>query len=91
MENKKEGGLGVLDQCYFCRAEVVQQQITVDYRWGDALVVIKDVPAGVCQQCGEKYLSGDVYKEMERLARSKSHFMGQMTVDILAFEVSPAA
>jgi len=53
-------------------------------------VVIKDVPAGVCEQCGEKYLSSDVYKELERVAKNKSHLSGKMTVDILNFEGSPA-
>jgi len=81
----------MLDKCYFCKAKVVEQQITIDYRWGDTLVVIKDVPAGVCQQCGEKYLASGVYKGLERLAKNKSHLMGKMTVDILAFEASAAA
>ena len=81
----------MLDKCYFCKAKVVEQQITIDYRWGDTLVVIKDVPAGVCQQCGEKYLASGVYKGLERLAKSKNHLMGKMTVDILAFEASAAA
>jgi len=81
----------MLDKCYFCKAKVVEQQITIDYRWGDTLVVIKDVPAGVCQQCGEKYLASGIYKGLERLAKSKSHLMGKMTVDILAFEASAAA
>ena len=81
----------MLDKCYFCKAKVVQRQIAIDYRWGDTLVVIKDVPAGVCQQCGEKYLASGVYKELERQAKSKSHLMGKMMVDILAFEASPAA
>ncbi len=81
----------MLDKCYFCKARVVQQPVTVDYRWGDALVVIKDVPVGLCQQCGEKYLSGDVYKELEKLAKSKNHLMGKMTVNILAFETSSTA
>ncbi len=81
----------MLDKCYFCKAKVVEQQITLDYRWGDTLVVIKDVPAGVCQQCGEKYLASGVYKGLERLAKSKSHLMGKMTVDILTFEASAAA
>ena len=81
----------MLDKCYFFKAKVVEQQITIDYRWGDTLVVIKDVPAGVCQQCGEKYLASGVYKGLERLAKSKSHLMGKMTVDILAFEASAAA
>jgi len=53
--------------------------------------VIKDIPAGVCQQCGEKYLASGVYKELERLAKNKSHLKGKMTVDILAFETSPVA
>lgn len=81
----------MLDTCYFCKGKVIQQQVTIDYRWGDTLVVIKDVPAGVCQQCGEKYLTSTVYKDLEHLAQSKSHLMGKMTVDILAFEESPAA
>ena len=80
----------MFDKCYFCRAKVVEQLITIDYRWGDILVVIKDVPAGVCQQCGEKYLESDVYKELERLAKNKSHLTGKMTVDILAYGTSAA-
>ena len=81
----------MIDKCYFCKAKVVQQQTTIDYRWGDTLVVIKDVPAGVCQQCGEKYLESGVYKELEKMAKNKSHLMGTMTVDILAFEEGAAA
>jgi len=81
----------MLEKCYFCKAKVVEQQITIDYRWGDIPVVIKDVPAGVCEQCGEKYLSSDVYKELERLAKNKSHFIGKMAVDVLNFEGSHAA
>ena len=79
------------DKCYFCKGNVVKKQITVDYRWGEDLVVIKDVPAGVCQQCGEKYLESTVYKELEHLAKSKSHITGTMKVDILDFESSVAA
>ena len=33
----------MLDKCYFCKADVVQQYVTIDYRWGDTLVIIKDV------------------------------------------------
>ena len=78
----------MVDKCYFCKATVVQQQVTIDYRWGEDLVVIRDVPAGVCEQCGEKYLESGVYKELERLAKRKTHLRGKMMVDILAFEES---
>jgi len=85
---RRERRLRMVDKCYFCKAKVVQQQVTIDYRWGDDLVVIRDVPAGVCEQCGEKYLESGVYKELERLAKSKSHLSGKIMVDILAFEES---
>ena len=54
-------------------------------------MVIRNVPAGVCQQCGEKYLASAVYKVLERLAKNKSHLMGKMAVDILAFEAGAVA
>lgn len=73
------------------KRKVAEQHVDIDYRWGDTLVVIKNVPAGVCQQCGEKYLSSDVYKELEKMAKSSSHLMGKMSVDILAYEISSAA
>lgn len=78
-------------KCYFCKGEVIRQQVTIDYRWGDDLVVIKNVPAGVCQQCGEKYLSSVVYKELEKLAKNKNHVKTKITVDVLAFESNTAA
>jgi len=75
-------------KCYFCKADIVKERIAIDFRWGDTLVVIRNVPAGICHQCGEKYLSSNVYKELERLAKSKDHLMDQITVDILAYEGS---
>jgi YgiT-type zinc finger domain-containing protein len=51
---------------------VVERRVTVDYRWGEVfLVVIRNVPAGVCQVCGERYFKADVIKRMEHVARSK--------------------
>jgi len=81
----------MVKSCYNCKAQVIQHLTTIDYRWGDTLVVIKDVPAGVCEQCGEKYLDSDVYKELERLARNRDHLMEKITVDILAYGEKAAA
>lgn len=62
----------VYHRCHFCGGEVAEQRVTTDYRWGeDLLVVIRNVPAGVCQVCGEQYLKADVVKEMEKVAHTK--------------------
>jgi len=58
-------------RCHFCGGDVHEERVTVDYRWGqDTLVVIRNVPAGVCQACGEQYLKADVVRELERAAQS---------------------
>ncbi len=73
-------------RCYFCKGGVVEKRIRVDFRWGDELVVIEDVPAEVCQQCGEKYFSPEVYKTMENLAKTKAKTVKHIAIDVIQFE-----
>jgi len=73
-------------KCYFCKGMVSKQKVKVDFRWGEELVVIEDVPAEVCEQCGEKYLDADVYKEMERLAKGRAKPFRYTTVNVFRFE-----
>ncbi len=61
----------MMKQCYFCKGKVTEQRTKVDFRWGRKLKVIEDVPAGVCQQCGEKHFGSGVYKAMEKIAASR--------------------
>jgi len=90
-ENKKKRGLTMVQSCYYCKGHVVQQSTTIDYRWGDSLFVIRDVPAGVCQQCGEKYLNSDVNKELERLATKRDHLKESINIDVLSYADKAAA
>ena len=58
-----------METCYFCSKGILEdKKVTVDFRWGNKLVVIEDVPAKVCNECGEKYYSAEVSKEMEKIA-----------------------
>ena len=62
----------VYHRCHFCGGGVVEQRVTVDYRWGtDLLVVIRNVPAGVCQVCGEQYFKAEVVRAMEKVAHAQ--------------------
>lgn len=58
-----------METCYFCRKGILEnKKVTVDFRWGDKLIVIEEVPAKVCNECGEKYYSSEVSKQMEKIA-----------------------
>jgi YgiT-type zinc finger domain-containing protein len=45
-----------MDRCYFCRGRVVAEKIEHLHRWGSALLLVKGLPAEVCEECGEVYL-----------------------------------
>lgn len=53
--------------CAYCGGEVVEKQIEYDYRRNKHLMVVNNVPAGVCRQCGEKYFKPDVLKQMDSI------------------------
>ncbi|MBI5875661.1 MAG: type II toxin-antitoxin system MqsA family antitoxin [Deltaproteobacteria bacterium] len=78
----------MLKQCYFCKGKVEEKLTTVDFWWGEELFLIKDVPAGVCRQCGEKYFQSETYKTMERLVKTGAVPMAKTDVDVLKFEVA---
>jgi len=51
--------------CSFCGGEVTEQKIDYDYRRQSHLLVISNVSAGVCGQCGEKYFTPEILKKMD--------------------------
>ena len=76
-------------RCHFCGGEVTEQRVTVDYRWGNEfLVVIRDVPAGVCRVCGEQYFKAEIVKEMERVVHGQDGDEEFLHVPVRALKVA---
>jgi YgiT-type zinc finger domain-containing protein len=79
----------VYQKCYFCGGEVVEKRVTVDYRWGaELLAVVKNVPAGVCQICGEQYIKAEVVKEMEEVVQSKEQPQETLAIPVRELRVA---
>ena len=56
-------------KCVICKSGWTREgAATVTLERGGATVVIKDVPAQVCDNCGEHYLSDDKTAELLNLA-----------------------
>jgi YgiT-type zinc finger domain-containing protein len=53
--------------CTYCGGEVEEKRIDYDYRREKHLMVVNNVPAGVCRQCGEKYFKPEVLKKMDEI------------------------
>ncbi len=56
------------ERCYFCgHGTLRSQRVTLDLWRGDRLIIIKNVPALVCDACGERQYSLEVSQEIDRL------------------------
>ena len=51
--------------CIFCSGEVFEKYIEWDYRRQDKHLIFQNVPAGVCQQCGETFFRPEISKRMD--------------------------
>lgn len=59
--------------CFFCSGRIKPIMVgNFDYRLEGNLYVVKNVPAGLCLQCGEKYLSYETAQKIEALVNSNT-------------------
>jgi YgiT-type zinc finger domain-containing protein len=49
-------------KCCFCGGQTEEEIVTDLYTEGNLYVAVENVPADVCQQCGERYYSPEVMK-----------------------------
>mgnify|MGYP001560279650 FL=1 len=60
-------------KCYFCNGgPVLKGKVDHISRIGGHLIEIKDVPAEICQQCGEKYFEPKTIRRIENIAKLKT-------------------
>ena len=53
--------------CFICKGDVENRQVTHTVDLGNCIVIVKNVPARVCTQCGEVWYSGTVAKQLEKI------------------------
>ena len=70
--------------CVVCKhGETRPGQVTVTLQRGDTTVILKQVPAEVCQNCGEYYLSGTVTGQV--MSKAEAAVKSGAEVEILRF------
>ncbi len=57
-------------ECHFCGGKVTAQQINVMRHWKGRYILIEEVPAYVCTQCGEQYYDGVVAEAMDQIMQA---------------------
>lgn len=59
--------------CFFCKGQTVEATTKFIVDLGNCVVIVKNVPAQVCQQCGETSYSNEVAQQLEKIVEAVKH------------------
>ena len=59
-----------MKSCPLCKGSIVEGISTFTTDLGSGVVVVRDVPAFVCSQCGEEWLSDNTAMKLENIVES---------------------
>ena len=54
-------------KCAFCKGNTEERLISYVQEYKGRVVIIENVPAEVCTQCGEKFIGPEVAEKIQRL------------------------
>jgi YgiT-type zinc finger domain-containing protein len=75
-------------ECEVCDTPLVEKRIRQDFWVGDQLIVVENVPAGVCPRCGEKVVNATVGRQLAELVQNKKQIAeaARISVPALAYQ-----
>ncbi len=74
-------------KCMICKhGETKKGTTTVTLEKGGSTIVFKEVPAHICDNCGEKYIDDSVTKEL--LKKAREIVKNGVEVDIRKYEIA---
>ena len=74
-------------KCIICKhGETTEGTITITLERGTSTIVFKDVPANICDNCGEKYVNDKITKDL--LKKANELVKNGTEVDIRKFQVA---
>ena len=74
-------------KCMICKhGETKQGTTTVTLEKGSSTIIFKEVPAQICDNCGEKYIDESTTKEL--LNKAREIVKNGVEVDIRKYEIA---
>lgn len=66
--------------CIMCKGDLADRTANFIADLGDCIVIVKDVPAQVCSQCGEVSYSHDVAVRLEKIVNEMRTAMTEVAI-----------
>ncbi len=77
--------------CVICKGMLYKGIVNYPVDLGDKFILIKEVPADICNQCGEYYLDDEVFKQVEEIINHVKSANFGIEIEVVKFKQSPVA
>jgi YgiT-type zinc finger domain-containing protein len=74
--------------CQFCLGQMEQRHILARFRFKGETIYIENVPAWVCNHCGEHYFDAPVYKQLEKIAQQRERIHKLISFPLAEFDIA---
>ena len=80
----------IIDKCDLCGGVLSPGTTLLEIWRGEELVVLRDIPADVCQQCGEAYLSPDISEKIDHFLEEYQQHRPKRYIPVPEFTAAQA-
>ena len=70
------------ERCEYCAGPIVEKKVDLSKKIRGKYVFIKNVPAGICKECGTRYYAANVLKTIEETTRGRRKADRQVLVPV---------
>ena len=67
-------------ECFMCKGELEKKKVNYVVDLEKTIIIIKDVPAKVCKNCGEKLYDDETAKNIEKIVNQLKELTVEVTV-----------
>lgn len=76
----------MIDKCEFCDGDLENRRILARFRYMGETIYVENVPAWVCNRCGEQQFDAPVYKQLEKIAQQRNQIQRVISFPLAEFE-----
>ncbi len=69
-------------ECHVCGEQMEERHIKQGFWLKNKLIIIEELPAGVCPQCGEKVVKADIGQRIAALAEDAKGLRRTQTINV---------
>jgi YgiT-type zinc finger domain-containing protein len=69
-------------ECHICGEQMEEKRIKQEFWIKDNLIVIEDVPVGICPQCGAKIVKAEIGRSIAALTEDPKRLRKARTISV---------